>query len=147
MSIREPVYYVVFHNKTAFIPLKYIYPECYVLRQHHPQVDPLQCLETSCPADKNCMGILVKRVNYIFENVLDEKVEMIVSYFKLHNDRIRAGIFDRALEDPRVMTCNKSALQKFQKEGKTFMWVPRDEYYMITPEDILIKPEDLVRLQ
>jgi len=143
--MREPVYYVVFHDKTAFIPFKYVYPECYVLRQHHPQVDPLQCLEDSCPADRNCMGLLVKRVDYIFENVLDEKVEMMVAYFKLHNGRIRAGIFNRGLDSASVMTCNPSALKKFQKEGKTFMWVPRDEYYMIAPADPLIKPEDLVR--
>lgn len=144
--MRDPIYYTIFHNKTAFIPLKYVYPECFFLIKES-SIEPLQCLYDSCSRNKNCMSILVKRVNYIFENVLDEKTEMIVSYFKLHNGRIRAGIFHKDLRDPSVMTCNKSALQKFQKEGKTFMWVPRDEYYLITPDDILIKPEDLVRFQ
>lgn len=143
----EPAYYVIFHNKTAFIPFKYVYPECYVLRKDQPQVDPLHCLESDCPVDRGCMGILVKRLQYLYDNVLSEDVEMIIAYYKLPSGRIRAGVFHKDFREPNVITCNKSALAKFSKEGKTYMWVPRDEYYLLTADQHLIKPEDLLRLR
>ncbi len=124
--------YLVYQQKTVFIPLRYVYPECSILIAPHPRVPPLLCLKSDCPANRNCMETLAKRVFYFFEQV-EPAATLMVAYFK-HPDRpnsIRAGIFDKELENPRVSTLNVSAFKKFCTEGDTKYWTPTTEYLNI----------------
>lgn len=139
----NPIYYFVFSKKTLFIPLKALYPECSVYITEHTSVNNLQCLSTSCPVDKNCMGKLVPRVSALFDQ--DKDVKMIVAYFKERNSqRIRAGVFTRDLSEPGLVTCNPFALKKFQKEGVVYQWFPHSDFFTKEHRD-LISPESLIR--
>ena len=139
----NPIFYFVFSKKTVFIPLRAIYPECSSLIESHTSVENLQCLETSCPVDANCMGKLVPRINSLFEQ--DEDYELIISYYKLRNStRVRAGVFYRDLSEPRVVTCNPFALKKFQRDGVTYQWFPNTDFFSYSYTE-LIKPETLIR--
>lgn len=139
----NPIFYTVFHTKTIFIPLRYLYGECNTLIDPYPQVTPLQCLDTSCPVDMQCMHTLVHRVDMLFNKVPDAK--MMVAYFKLPSGRIRAGIFHSDHRAPYLRTCNPSAMKKFQKEGTTFQWFPTEDYYLYKKPEQLIRPESLIR--
>lgn len=138
----NPIYYTVFCKKTVFIPLKSLFPECSVLIAEHSQIENLQCLIDTCPANANCMASLVPRVNALFEE--NSEFEMIVAYFKHRSSsRIRAGIFTNDLAEPYVKTCNPSALRKFQREGITYQWFPNESFFKKSSD--LIFPESLIR--
>ena len=66
--------------RTAFIHLKYLYPECSLLIEHAEQLYPLKCLRGPCHRNKNCMDILVKRVKYFFDEVATD-TGMLVAYY------------------------------------------------------------------
>lgn len=143
--MREPIYYFTFCKKTAFMPLRYVYPECIVLRKDQPQTEGLQCLNTSCPVNAACMDVLARRIHYLFENVFPE-CELLLVYFKNEKGSIRAGVFYKDMREPYVMTCNRSGFAKFQREGTAFSWVPKDEYLLIRPgTDIIVPASALVR--
>lgn len=105
-------------------------------------MSPLQCLETSCPVDANCMATLVVRVNKIFDHV--EGSELLIAYFKLPSGRIRAGVFTSDLSEARVTTCNKTALTKFQQEGTSYEWQPGVDFFKQENGQKLILPESLL---
>ena len=144
--MKQPVVFFVFQKHSIFMPLRYIYPECMTLIEPFPQLSPLHCLKTDiCPANQSCMDILVKRVDYIFTNVVPNGSQ-IIAYFK-YRDRpnsLRAGIFNRDLEEPKLMTLNQSAFKKFQKEGTAFTWIPTDEFLLIAPNTKLLTVESLL---
>lgn len=139
------MYYFTYQDKTAFIPLKAVYPECYVLRQDHPTTNPLQCLTVGdCPGNRQCMNTLAHRVHYLFDKVVLDS-ELILLYFKDHKGSIKAGIFYRDMSEPRVITCNRSAFDKFMTGGVVQEWTPPDEFFLIQSVNDLIVPESLVR--
>ncbi len=122
--------YFVFQGKTVFIPIKYIYPECALLLQNHEGLQQLHCLKVdSCPANRNCMDNLAKRINYFFDKV-EPQSELIISYFKL-GESLKAGIFNREMDEPKYITCNRSAFQKFQRESITYRWEQPVDFYML----------------
>lgn len=139
--------FFVINEKTVFIPLRYIYPECSVLISTSPQLHPLFCLShDQCPANNNCMDTLVRRVNYFFTEVAP-KAQLMVAYFS-HADRpesLRAGLFFRDLSEPRLIVANRSAFQKFQTEGKHFTWIPPVDYYNISAPTGIIPVEKLIK--
>ena len=143
----EPVYYFSFQTKTTFIKLQHLFPECGVLIEGQPELHPLKCLLSSCPANANCMEGLVRRLDYFFENVVPQS-ELIVAYFR-YADRpqsIRAGIFYRDMTEPRVAVVNPWAFRKFQKEGDTFKWFPPAEFYRLnTVMSTIIPVESLIK--
>lgn len=130
---KEPISYFIFQQKTAFIPLRYIYGECWVLIEDHPKMFPLRCMnEDGCPANANCGEKISKRVHYLFEEVLPGDVEMIIGYFKYRDTHsLRAAIFERDMSEPRVSVINPYAFRKFMKEGTAYRWFPTLEYMVI----------------
>ena len=160
---RPPVYYFVTpyrptmrHDvsvmpdglQTAFVPLKYLYPECLVLINDEPQLYPLQCLRTNCHRNQNCMGTLARRVKYMFDNVVPE-AGMIIAYYKWRNEpnTIKAGVFMSDFSEPRQIKCRTSAFRRYQREGDAYRWDPPAEYWLIgdgnpqiIPVEGLIKP-------
>lgn len=144
--MKEHVAFFVFQGHSVFMPLKYIYPECVTLIEKYDQLSPLHCLRNDhCPANKGCMDVLVNRINYLFTNVIPDG-KQIIAYFKYRDrpESIRAGIFDRDLSEPKLMTLNRSAFQKFQREGIAFTWVPSGEYLLMRPDTKLIPVESLI---
>lgn len=122
--------YFTVYNHTIFVPWKAIYPECLVLIDPFPQASPLMCMKTDCPANRGCVDVIAKRVNYWFQHIEPQATQMI-AYFK-YRDRpnsIRAGVFDRKLNEPRVITLNKSGFEKFKREDSVIkQWVPNEIY-------------------
>lgn len=144
--MKESVSFFVFQEHSVFMPLKYVYPECMTLIEPHDQLSPLFCLaHDHCPANKGCMDILAKRINYLFTFVVPTG-QQIIAYFKYRDrpESIRAGIFNRDMKEPRVMTLNRSAFQKFQRESIMYTWIPNDEYLLMAPSTNLIPVESLI---
>ncbi len=162
--MREPVTFFTFHEQTAFLHLKDLYGECFVLIEPHEQLTPMQCFYTECHANRNCGETIARRVNFLFDRVFSSKVNMVVAYFK-YRDRpqsIRGIVFIRpgysipednpfmsgaasSGTDPRVMILNRSAFNRCKKEGKLFQWVPSDEYLYLGNDNTIIPVENLIR--
>lgn len=143
--MKQPIPFFSFQKHSIFMPFRFIYPECLVLIEPHQQLSPLHCLKGPCHVDKGCMEILARRVNYLFTHVCPDG-QQIIAYFKYRDrpDSIRAGVFTRDLSEPRLMTLNKSAFLKFQKEGVTYQWIPSDEYLFIGRSENLIPVQNLL---
>lgn len=143
-----PVTFFVVHEKTVFIPLRFVYPECAKLIATHDGMYPLKCLqEDGCSANMSCMDYLVPRVNYIFNEVCDSSVQMMVAYYK-YPDRpnsIRAAIFHRDLREPSIMTLNPWGFRKFQREGKIFSWTPTSDYLNLGAHRGIIPVSNLIK--
>lgn len=144
--MREPINFFVFQRHSVFMPFRYLYPECFVLIKPHQSLHPLFCLKNDiCPVNSNCMEVLAKRVDYLFTNLCTDGKQLI-AYFS-YPDRpksIRAGLFTRDLSEPRLLTLNRSAFEKFRKEGVTYAWVPTDEFLFIGTSRTLIPASDLL---
>lgn len=141
------IHYFTIQDKTVFIPLKYLYGECFFLINGEPELSPLFCMSDECHRNSNCGAVLARRVNYFVNNVVP-KAELILAYFT-YPDRpgsIRAGVFDTSFEEhPRVITCNRSAFEKFRKEGLVFSWEPTTEFLLLSDNKDIIPVEDLIR--
>jgi hypothetical protein len=124
-------YFVVFSTKTAFWKLQDIFPECFLYREHTPQVDPLMCLseDNACHVNHNCMETLVKRINVLFQEVLPT-VNVIVLYYRKLNQRYGAGIFWRDMREPHVITFNPSAWQYIKQRGSIFTFSPNSSFFL-----------------
>lgn len=144
--MKQPIAFFVFQKHSVFVPFRHIYGECLTLIESQQQLSPLHCLRNDvCPVNAGCMEVLAKRIDYFFTTVVPE-AKMVVAYFKWRDrpQSIRAGVFDRDLEDPKVMTLNQSAFKKFQKEGISYSWIPTDEYMLIRPSASLIPVQSLL---
>lgn len=143
----EPLTFFTFQKHSIFMPLRNVYPECMVLIEQQPQLSPLHCLKNNmCPVNKGCMDILAKRVNYLFTNVVPDG-KLLIAYFKYRDrpDSTRAGIFHRDMREPMLMTLNRSALAKFQREGIVFRWLPTQDYLLLGPDAKLLPVESLIK--
>ena len=141
------VTFFVINNKTLFLPLRFLYPECEKLIEPHEQMYPLRCLvEDGCPANMQCMDFLVKRLNYLFTQVFPT-AEMIITYYRYRDrpESLRGAVFDRDFSEPKVIILNRAAFRKFQREGQTYQWNPTDEYKHIGSERGIIPVEHLIR--
>ena len=143
----NPVTFFSINEKTVFMPLRYLYPECEKLIEHHPKMYPLKCLQdNNCPANMGCMDVLVRRVNYIFTHVAP-KAQLVIAYYKYRDkpNTIRAGIFHRDLSEPYLMVLNPFGFRKFQKRGLAFTWMPTREYLMLGAERGIIPVENIIK--
>lgn len=143
---REHVAFFVFQKHSMFVPLRFVYPECLSLIEKYDQLSPLHCLKNDgCPANRGCMDVLAKRLNYLFTFVATD-AQQIIAYFKYRDrpDSIRAGVFTRDMAEPKLMTLNRSAFKKFQRESLTYTWVPPDEYLFMAPDSKIIPVESLI---
>lgn len=138
--------YFVFQQKTAFIPLRHIYPECWVLIEDHPSMYPLRCMrEDGCPVVAGCGEKISRRVHYLFEEVIPS-VEMIVGYFKYRDtESIRACVFYKDMREPHISVLNPYAFRKFQREGTTYQWLPTRDYLLTTNQNDIIPVEHIIK--
>lgn len=123
--------YFIFSNKTAFMPFRDLYGECFPLIDEHPQVSPAQCYYKECPANKSCGEIMAHRVYFLFDKVFPPDVECLIAYFK-YRDRpgsVRGVIFDREMSEPKTMVLNRAGFfDKCMKEGRVYTWETTVEY-------------------
>lgn len=91
------------------------------------------------------MSSLVHRVNYLFTEV-EAKADLVIAYFKYRDaTSIRAGVFDRAMENPRVCTINPFSLKRLLGEGTAMQWFPPDEYWRASSGPAIIPVESLIK--
>jgi hypothetical protein len=146
MTTRHPISYLTFHERTAFIPLRFVYPECMVLIEDQPQMFPLKCFQTDgCPVNANCGEIIVRRIHYLFEQVVPQS-EVIICYFKYHDrpKSLRGAVFNKDLQPPEVSILNPFAFRKFLKGGIAYQWFPTDEFLYMGSEKQIIPVERLI---
>lgn len=126
-----PIYFVTFCEKTSFFKLQDIFPECFLNREHVPNVEPLVCVrDDTCPVNHNCMEALAKRVYILFEEVLPAS-KMIVLYFKKRNiPGIGGCIFWRTMSEPRVITINPFAWNKVKQRGTVYEFSPGPAFFL-----------------
>lgn len=120
------------NEKSLFLPFRYLYPECLLLIEKHLQAFPLLCLKSDCPANKNCMEVVAKRVNYWFTHI-EPKAELMFAYFKYRDSTsLRAGVFNKNLDEPKYMVLNPSGFAKLQRENSIIkQYNPSMEYLNI----------------
>lgn len=128
----DPIHYVLFQSKTVFMPLRYVYGECWLLIEEHEKMYPLRCMnDNGCPVKANCAERISRRVHYLFDQVLPGDVEMLVAYFRYRDTKsVRASIFHRDMRAPTVQVVNPYALKKFLREGTTYKWFPSTDYML-----------------
>lgn len=147
MTTRDPISYFTFQDKTSFIPYRYIYPECFFHIEDKPDLFPGKCFITdSCPVGANCGDVLVRRVNYLFNEVMPTS-EVLIAYFK-YRDRpksIRGLIFNRNLDPPHLSVLNPYAFKKFQRESTMYNWFPSDEYLFMGGSEGIISIESITK--
>lgn len=114
---------------SALIPLRYIYPECSELLKDLPKAENLLCFRAPCTRDKRCMNVLAHRVHTFFDRVLPEKVTHLFAYYKAPSGSIRAGVFTRDMDEPRVITCNQHAMKKLQEIGSVHTVTLDESFY------------------
>lgn len=134
------LFYVLVSRKTVLIPLRQLYPECQSYLVNLPAAENLQCLrEGRCSVDKGCMPVLAERVHKFFMYHEPSALQLL-AYYKTPSGSIRAGVFTRQVDEPRVITCNQHGLQKLQKIGAVKEWTPDDSFY-----GNLVSPSSLIR--
>lgn len=126
------MYFVVFSTKSSFFKLQDIFPECFLHREHAPQIDPLKCLleDNACHVNHNCMEVLAKRVHILFQEVLPS-VEVIVLYFKKRGSQsYGAGLFWRDMREPRAITMNPFAWSRVKQRGSIYTFSPNQSFFL-----------------
>lgn len=125
-------YFLLLSSKTAFFKLQDIFPECFLLREKHPQLEPLVCLreDHSCHVNQNCMGILCNRMHSLFDVTLPQ-VQTLILYFRKRNiPGMGAGIFWRDFREPRVITVNPTGWESMKRWGQAYKFFPGNEFFL-----------------
>lgn len=138
--------YFVFQTHTAFIPFRSIYQECFLLIDGEPKLHPLFCLKNTCHRNASCMEVLAKRVYYFF-NEIEPAAQQLITYFKV-GVSLKAGVFNKDLSEPRLITLNQSGFDKFKKDSEIKQWIIKQEFINIHNKyvtDNLILAESLIR--
>ena len=124
---------IVFREKTMFIKMKDIYPECFLYINKSPQLYPFICLKNNdCHVGMNCMLTLANRVKYIFDQF--KGVGLLFLYFS-YPDRPgsqRAGVFWRDFDkkEPKYMTFNRAAWERIKLQGDIYKWSLPNDLFM-----------------
>jgi hypothetical protein len=125
-----PIYFLTFYEKTVFFKLDSIFPECYLYREGSPRTDPLMCLHSTCPSNKNCMETLAKRVFVLFQEVLPQ-VHLLVLYFRKQSSvGLGAGVFWKNMAEPAAITMNPSAWDMIKERGLIFEFRPGPYFFL-----------------
>jgi len=157
MTVIEPggpsklMYFVIFSQRTAFLKLEDVLPECFYLRRESPQLEPLLCLleDNACHVNQNCMEKLVKRLHVLFEEVM-HGIDLILLYYRQRAvvDSIGCGIFWRNLRDFKIATINRSAWAMIKNRGNVFQFQPATEFYLSgaasAPPEEPESPEEII---
>jgi len=94
------------------------------------------------------MDILVRRLHYLFDNVMKD-TELVLAYFKYSDTKsLRAGVFFKDTKIlPRVIVVNPYGFKKLQNEGTVYQWQPTNDYINIAPTSNIIPSSQLLKCQ
>ncbi len=131
---KEIMYFVVFSSKTSFFKFEDLLPECFLYREHSPQIEPLVCLyeEHACTVGQNCMEKLATRLKVMFEEVLPKEIDLVLLYYRKRSepDSLAAGVFWRNLQDFTVYTLNRTAWSLIKGRGQVFQFQPGVSFFV-----------------
>lgn len=120
-------------QKTLFMKLQDLYPDCLFLIEDQPQLYPLRCLVDFCPRNANCMEKLAHRVKYIFDNFTEAKLLLLYFRYRDKPDSHRAGVFWRDMDiPPRFIVFNRTAWEKCKEIGTVYEWTLPDSLFLKT---------------
>jgi len=125
-----PIFFLVFCDQTIFFKLDSIFPECYLYREQMPRTDPLMCLYSACPANKNCMETLAKRIFVLFQEVIPQADLIILYYRKQCSSGLGAGLFWKDMSEPRYIIMNPSAWDMIKQRGYVFEFHAGSSFYL-----------------
>jgi len=128
----NPIYFIVFSQKTAFFKLSDIYGECALYQKDSPLLEPVVCLqfENSCHVGRNCIEKLVKRIHILFNEIVPY-TRLIILYFRKRNiPGLGGAIFFRNMKEPRIITMNPYAWKKIKERGLLYKFYPSSEFFL-----------------
>jgi len=124
------ILFLIFCEHTVFFKLDSIFPECYLHRDQMPRTDPLMCLYSNCPGNKNCMETLAKRIFVLFHEVITQADLIVLYYRKQTSDSLGAGLFWKDMREPRYITMNPSAWDLIKTRGLVFQFTPGPYFFL-----------------
>lgn len=128
--MNNSIYILSIQNKTIFIKLNDLYPECkFLLRDLN--LNFLWCLNNDiCPRNSNCMEKLAKRLRSVFDKF--KSVELVLLYFSCRDTpaSIKAGVFFKDFREPYIITFNRSSWVKLKNMGKIYQWTLPNEFFI-----------------
>lgn len=133
------MYVLEVNNKSLFIKMKEVYPECEFLIEDESKLFPFICLISDCHRNANCMEKLANRVKYIFDQF--ESAELLVLYFRYRDfpKRHRAGVFWRDMREPRYIVMNPYSWERLKMRGIIYEWE--------LPSSLFLRTSSLVQLE
>ncbi len=122
-------------KSVVFMKLRDVYPECEFLISDATasQLFPLRCLkDEGCPRNNNCMGVLAKRVKYVFDTFAD--ADLLLLYFSYRDmpGSQRAGVFWRDFRAPYYTALNRSQWERMKQIGVVYEWCLPDSLFLAT---------------
>lgn len=120
------MYILEVNEKTLFTKFSNVYDECSFLINDLPKAYQLMCLKTDCPRNANCMEKLAKRVKAIFDSF--PNAQLLILYYKYRDSKsLKAGVFWREMDEPKLITMNPGAWEKMKELGVIYEWeMPTD---------------------
>lgn len=139
-----PIYFVAANKKTILFKLQDIFPECFVHRDHSPNVEPMLCLQGGCPVNRNCMETLAKRVFILFQEILPA-AQLIVLYYRKRNVRgIGGSLFWRDMREPHNISINPWGWESLKRRSLIYKFEPGPQFFLTgsasSPEKISDAP-------
>jgi len=142
-----PIYFVSLNSKTIFFKLQDIFPECYFHREQSPNVEPMLCLQGSCPTNHNCMETLAKRIFILFQEVLPA-AKLIILYYRNKNiNRIGGSLFWRDMREPSNISINPWGWESAKNRSIIYKFEPGPQFFITgsapSPKEI---SDDVVKM-
>lgn len=125
-----PVYFVSLNKKTIFFKLQDVFPECFVHREQSPNVEPMLCLQGTCPVNHNCMETLAKRIYVLFQEILPAGQLIVLYYRKRNFDGIGGSLFWRDMREPRNITINPWGWESAKRRSLIYKFEPGPHFYL-----------------
>ncbi len=124
--LEAPLSGVLVSGRTLFLPLGALYPECDLLRQGHPRIPPLACLQDGgchLGVSTRCMETLARRLGRLFE--AHPALELVVLHWTRAGGEPWGTRFDRAFSPPTVARLRAASLRYYLLHGQRFP-IPRE---------------------
>lgn len=111
-------------KSVIFAKLADVYPECLVLIQDAPRLEPMACLTVGCHKGAGCIEKITFRLNCLFAAF--PTAQAVSLYFRPRSEKaVWATEFWRGYtKDPRVWTYNPWAWEQLKKKVQLFQWDP-----------------------
>ena len=124
------ILFLTFCDKTVFIKLQDVFPECFLYREEMPRAEPLMCLSSTCPGNHACMETLAKRVFVLFREVMPYAHLIVLYYRRRNTNSLGAGLFWSDMREPRDITMNPFAWEMIKARGLVYEFHPGPNFFL-----------------